>query len=398
MNLLFVYLCSHLCLSESTLRPPLFGSLCCLPESAIRLPVFGGSLLVLVYICIMGLAISLRPFICISLLAFGILDIPIMFFFCRDHCMELNRLLRPGFKGSDTAYLLLYVDDIVLTAFSSTLLHQVIASLHAENILLRFLSVLICSLVTLVGLQLTQTQNFAADGDPVSDPTLYRSLAGALQYLTFTRPDISYVVQQVCLFMHDSREPHFFALKRILRYVRGTLDYGLQFIPPRHHLWWHTPMQIGLVVLLHAGLLQVIVFFLATIFSWSSKLQFTLSRSSAEAEYRGVANAVAETCWLHNLLRELYTPLSAATIVYCDNVSVVYLSFNPMQHQCTKHIEIDIYFVRNLVTTGHVRVLHVPSRYQFAYIFTKGLPTALFDEFRSSLSVRSSPAQTERGC
>ncbi|GKB20257.1 ribonuclease H-like domain-containing protein, partial [Tanacetum coccineum] len=66
------------------------------------------------------------------------------------------------------------------------------------------------------------------DGDPVSDPTLYRSLAGSLQYLTFTRPDISYAVHQICLYMHDPREPYLSALKRILRYVRGTLDYGLQ--------------------------------------------------------------------------------------------------------------------------------------------------------------------------
>ncbi|GKC76223.1 ribonuclease H-like domain-containing protein [Tanacetum coccineum] len=66
------------------------------------------------------------------------------------------------------------------------------------------------------------------DGDPVSDPTLYQNLAGSLQYLTFTRPDISYAVQQICLYMHDPREPHFLALKRILRCVRGTLDYGLQ--------------------------------------------------------------------------------------------------------------------------------------------------------------------------
>ncbi|GJV19172.1 ribonuclease H-like domain-containing protein [Tanacetum coccineum] len=66
------------------------------------------------------------------------------------------------------------------------------------------------------------------DGDPVSDPTLYQSLAGSLQYLTFTRPDISYAVQQVCLYMHDPRKPHFSALKRILSYVRGTLDHGLQ--------------------------------------------------------------------------------------------------------------------------------------------------------------------------
>ncbi|GKA15332.1 zf-CCHC domain-containing protein [Tanacetum coccineum] len=71
-----------------------------------------------------------------------------------------------------------------------------------------------------------------------------------------------------------------------------------------------------------------------------------------EAEYRGVANVVAETCWLHNLLRELHTPLSSATLVYCDNVSAVYLSCNPVQQQRTKHIEIDIHFVRDLVAAG----------------------------------------------
>ncbi|GKG19479.1 ribonuclease H-like domain-containing protein [Tanacetum coccineum] len=69
-------------------------------------------------------------------------------------------------------------------------------------------------------------------GDSVSDPKLYRSLARSLQYLTFTRPNISYAMQQICLYMHDLREPHFSALKRILRYVRGTLDYGLQLFSP----------------------------------------------------------------------------------------------------------------------------------------------------------------------
>ncbi|GJZ13806.1 ribonuclease H-like domain-containing protein [Tanacetum coccineum] len=94
--------------------------------------------------------------------------------------------------------------------------------------------------------------------------------------------------------------------------------------------------------------------------SWSSKHQPTLSRSSEKAEYRGVANAVAETCWLQNLLRKLHTPLSSATHVYCDNVSVVYLSSNPVLHQRTKHIEIDIHFVRDLVVACQVCVIHVP--------------------------------------
>ncbi|GJT26729.1 ribonuclease H-like domain-containing protein [Tanacetum coccineum] len=115
----------------------------------------------------------------------------------------------------------------------------------------------------------------------------------------------------------------------------------------------------------------------------------------AEAEYHGVANAIAETCWLRNLLRELHTPLSSATLIYYDNVSAVYLSSNPVQHQRTKHIEIDIHFVRDLVAAGQVRVLHVPSRYQYADIFTN-LPSALFEEFCTSLSVRCPPAQTVR--
>ncbi|GKE47871.1 ribonuclease H-like domain-containing protein [Tanacetum coccineum] len=107
----------------------------------------------------------------------------------------------------------------------------------------------------------------------------------------------------------------------------------------------------------------------------------TTRSSTLEAEYHGVANVVDEIFWLGNLLCELHTPLSSAMLVYCDNVSVVYLSYNLVQHERAKHIEIDIHFVRDLVTTGQVRVLDVPSRYQFANIFTKGLPTTLFEEF-----------------
>ncbi|GKF82037.1 ribonuclease H-like domain-containing protein, partial [Tanacetum coccineum] len=102
------------------------------------------------------------------------------------------------------------------------------------------------------------------------------------------------------------------------------------------------------------------VFLGDNLLTWSSKRQDMLSRSSAEAEYRGVA---IETSWIRNLLRELHTPLFTATLVYCDNVSVVYMYTNPVQHQRTKHIKIDIHFVRDKVAARHVRVLHVPSRF-----------------------------------
>ncbi|GJV70795.1 ribonuclease H-like domain-containing protein [Tanacetum coccineum] len=147
--------------------------------------------------------------------------------------------------------------------------------------------------------------------------------------------------------MHDPREPHYIASKRILR------------CPATRH-----------------STSGYCVFLGDTLLSWSAKRQATLSRSSVEAEYRRFANVVAKTAWLLNLLRELHTPLFIATLVYCDNVSAVYSSTNPIQHQRTMHIEIDIHFVHGFVASGHIRVLHVPSRFQYGDIFTKRLPRA----------------------
>jgi hypothetical protein len=104
--------------------------------------------------------------------------------------------------------------------------------------------------------------------------------------------------------------------------------------------------------------------------SWSSKHQTTVSRSGAEAEYRAVAHVVAECCWLRQLLQELHVSVPLATIVYCDNVSAVYMTANPVHHHRTKHIEIDIHFVHEKVPLGQVRILDVPSAYQFADIMT----------------------------
>ena len=100
-----------------------------------------------------------------------------------------------------------------------------------------------------------------------------------------------------------------------------------------------------------------------------------------------MANYVAESIWLHQLLLELHQPVRQATVVYCDNVSATYLSTNPVQHQRTKHVEIDLHFVRDRVALGEARVLHVPTSSQFADIFTKGLPTAVFEDFRNSLNI-----------
>nr|GEY68453.1 NBS-containing resistance-like protein [Tanacetum cinerariifolium] len=102
------------------------------------------------------------------------------------------------------------------------------------------------------------------------------------------------------------------------------------------------------------------VFLGDNLLSWSAKRQHTLSRSSVEAEYQGVANVMTETAWLHNLLCELHSLLSTATLVYYDNVSAVYMFANLVQHQRERHIDIDINFVRDMITAGQVRDLHVP--------------------------------------
>ncbi|XP_021995350.1 uncharacterized mitochondrial protein AtMg00810-like [Helianthus annuus] len=323
------------------------------------------------------------------------------------------------------AYLLLYLDDIVLTASDSMLLTSIITMLSREfamtdlGQLYHFLGITATRDST--GLFLSQAQYTrdilhranmtgckpcatpcdtnsklsASDGELIADATLYRSLAGALQYLTFTRPDITYAVQQICLFMHAPREPHFAFLKRILGYLQGTITHGLRLSATSStSLTAYSDADWGGCPDSRRSTSGYCVFLGDNLISWSSKRQHTISRSSAEAEYRGVANAVAEASWLRNLLLELHVPIVKATIVYCDNISAVYLSENHVQHHRTKHVELDIHFVREKVQIRHVKVLHVPSSSQFADIFTKGLPRTLFEDFRSSLSVRSYDAKT----
>jgi hypothetical protein len=181
---------------------------------------------------------------------------------------------------------------------------------------------------------------------PVTDASDFCSLAGALQWLTFTRSDIAYVVQQVCLHMHDPREPHFAALKQILRYIHGTLALGLLLRPSTGtDLVVYTDADWAGCPDTRRSTSGYAVFLGDNLISWSSKRQNTVSRSSAESEYRTVANGVAKATWLRQLLLELHTPLPRTTLVYCDNISAVYMTSNPVQHQRTKHIEIDLHFI-----------------------------------------------------
>ncbi|GJR43860.1 ribonuclease H-like domain-containing protein [Tanacetum coccineum] len=161
-----------------------------------------------------------------------------------------------------------------------------------------------------------------------------------------------------------------YLIRLCIRVLQGTLNYGLQLFSSSTTDLVAYLMRMELVVHDRRSTLGYCVFLGNNLLSWSAKRQPTLSRSSAQAEYRGVVNVVVETCWLRNLLQSTY-----------DGI-----------------IEIDIHFVRDLVALVRYEFIHVPSRYQYADIFTKGLPSALFEEFRTSLSVRCPPAPTAGEC
>ncbi|KAI3668989.1 hypothetical protein L6452_40207 [Arctium lappa] len=229
-------------------------------------------------------------------------------------------------RGTKMAYLLLYVDDIILTASDTTTLRYFIDLLSQEFAMSdlgpihHFLGIQVHRKND--GLFLTQEQYVlvilnrakmqdckpsttpvdttsklsANAGNPLPDSSLYCSLAGALQYLTFTRPDIAYAVQQVCLFMHSPREPHFNFLKRILRYLKGTSSHGLHISPSKStNLIAYSDADWGGCPDSRRSTSGYCVFLGDNLVSWSSKRQPTISRSSAEAEYKGVANATVET-------------------------------------------------------------------------------------------------------
>ncbi|GKC42717.1 ribonuclease H-like domain-containing protein [Tanacetum coccineum] len=161
--------------------------------------------------------------------------------------------------------------------------------------------------------------------------------------------------------MHDPREPHLNAMKRVLRYLRGTIDLGLQlFHSTTSQLIAYSDADWAGCPATRRSTSGYCVYLGDNLLTWSSKRQVTLSHSSEEAAGLRIA---------------------------------VYMS-DPVQHERTKHIKIDIYFVRDKIAAGHVRVLHVPSRFQYADIFTKRLPYPLFADCRSSLSVCKSPAPT----
>lgn len=195
------------------------------------------------------------------------------------------------------------------------------------------------------------------DGDPFDEVTLYRSTVGSLQCLTIKRPDIAYSVNKVCQFMHTPLLTHWKAVKRIIRYVNGTLEFGVHLHPSSSlSIYGYCDVDWGNDPDDRRSTSGFCWFLGNSPISWSSKKQSVVSRSSTEAEYRSLANAASELLWIQSLLQELRIQQLGIPILWCDNMSTIALIANPVHHSRTKHLELDLHFVREKVLSKALSV------------------------------------------
>lgn len=212
------------------------------------------------------------------------------------------------------------------------------------------------------------------DGASPTDATRYRQAVGSLQYLLVTRPDVAFTVNRLSQFMHSPSELHWSAVKRLLRYINGTLDYGLHLRPcSATSLHGFTDADWGGNPDDRCSTEAYVIFLGSNPISWSSRKQKSIARSSTEAEYRAVASGAAEISWICSLLGELGIPPSTAPVLYSDNIGTTCLCANPVFHSRMKHIALDYHFVRELVQANKLRVSHVSSADQLADALTKPL-------------------------
>jgi len=323
-------------------------------------------------------------------------------------------------KGNHVIFMLVYVDDIIVASSSQEVVGALLRELekdfaikdlgelhyflgiqvqrkngslllsqerYASEILKR-VNMQLCKpvktpLCTLEKLSVTSGTRLGT-----RDSTRYRSIVGALQYLTLTRPDLSFAVNKVCQFLHSPTTVHWEAVKRILRYVQGTIKMGIKISKSKSMLvsafsdadWAGCPDDRrstgGFAVFLGGNLI-----------SWCARKQATVSRSSTEAEYKSLANATAEVMWVQKLLDELGISHPQAACLWCDNIGAKYLSANPVFHARTKHIEIDYHFVREQVAAKLLDIRFISTADQIADGFTKALPEKLTVKFRDNLNL-----------
>ncbi|XP_070679118.1 secreted RxLR effector protein 161-like [Malus domestica] len=206
------------------------------------------------------------------------------------------------------------------------------------------------------------------------DNSFYKQLVGSLMYLTFTRPDLMYGVSVISRYMERPTEMHLNAAKRILRYVKGTIDYGVFYNSQGGSYFVgftdsdyagdidDRKSTSGHVFMLNYGAITL-----------SSKKQQIVTLSTTEAEFVATASCVCQVIWLRMMLEALGDKQEGSTIIFCDNIYAIKLSRNPVMHGRGKHIDVRFHFLRNLCNDGIVELEDCKSVNQLADILTKSL-------------------------
>ncbi|KAK6159097.1 hypothetical protein DH2020_006411 [Rehmannia glutinosa] len=220
------------------------------------------------------------------------------------------------------------------------------------------------------------------------DESKYRGMIGSLLYLTTSRPDILHAVCLCARFQSNPKESHMSAVKRIFRYLKGTIQYGLFY--PKNEIF----SLKGYSDLDYAGNIDdrkstsgSCQFLVDCLVSWFSKKQNCVSLSTAEAEYFSSAFCCTQLLWMKQTLADYKCFFESVPIFYCDNSSAINISKNPVQHSRTKHIDIRHHFIRDLVENKIVTIDFVTTENQITDIFTKALDFQRFKYLKQSLGV-----------
>ena len=239
----------------------------------------------------------------------------------------------------------------------------------------------------------------ADKGDLLPNPHIFQRLMGKLIYLTITRPDLAFPVQNLAQFMHSPTTVHMQAAKRILRYLKGNSDQGILFASSSAaQLTAYCDSDWASCPTTRKSTTGFCIFLGNSPISWKTKKQSVVSRSSAEAEYRAMALTSCEITWLATLLKDMGITDLPPTLLKCDNQAALSIAANPVLHERTKHIEIDCHYVRDKIASGEIVTQYVPSHAQIADLLTKQLSVKQHHHLHSKFGAsakHSSPLEGE---
>lgn len=207
----------------------------------------------------------------------------------------------------------------------------------------------------------------------------YQQLVGKLIYLAHTRPDIAYAVSVVSQFMHRPNKDHMDAVIRIMRYLKSSPGKGIMFSKNNHlRIDGYTDADWAGNVSDRKSTSGYFTFVGGNLVTWRSKKQKVVALSSAEAEFRGMAKGLCELLWLRRLMTEIGFAPNCEMNLFCDNKATIDISHNPVQHDRTKHVEVDRHFIKQNLEDGIICFPYVKSEDQIADILTKAVSSKTF--------------------